>query len=225
MTQDPSPKQTLLVWVLLFTGTEPTITDVKPKISPKERDQMAEAGLIRLEKRGRSKHIVLTDKAWGWAAEHLDAAFSTQSLAAASALAGLLKRLKSYLEVRNLALIDLFRPQPPKPEFASRPAPEPAAPASPVLVEEAAPSLEASVVRAYLQASGSIWNVWVKLAEIRRRLPNISRPDLDRELLRLERVKKAVLYPLDDPQAIRPEDATAALDVAGFKRHIVLMRG
>jgi hypothetical protein len=223
MTQDPSPKQTLLVWVLLFTGDEPKISTVKPGLSPRERTQMEEAGLIRLEKRGRTTHILLTDKAWGWAAAHLDAAFSSRSSASAPALAGLLKKLKAYLEAGDLALADFLRPLPPRPAdvFASGELVEPVPPAS----KRPGPELEAAVIRAYLQASGSAWNVWVNLAEIRRRLPDVPRLELDRELLRLERAKRAVLYPIDDPQAIRPEDAAAALDIAGFKRHIVMMRG
>jgi hypothetical protein len=211
MTPEPSPRQTLFVWVLLFTGDEPPISAVKPKLSAAERAQMEAAGLIRLEKRGRSKHIVLTDKAWGWATDHLDAAFLSGSPASGPALGGLLKKLKAFLEGKNLALADFLQPRPPK-TAVLRPA-------------AAEIDLETSVVRAYLRASASAWNVWVNLSEIRRLLPDIPRPDLDRELLRLEKAKRAVLYRIDDPQAIKPEDAASALNVAGFKRHIMLMRG
>ncbi len=233
MTPDPSPKLTLLIWVLLFTGEEPSLSQVKPKVSPQERAWLEAAGLIRVDKRGRFKHIVLTDKAWGWAAEHLDTAFSHKSLAAAPALSGLLKRLKAFLEAKELALADFLQPSPaqpgpepaPKPRFDSKPEPGPrtdgpAAAASAI----PAPGLEAAIARAYLQASGSAWGVWVKLAEIRRRLPDVSRADLDRELLRLERARRAILYPIEDPEALRAEDEAAALVVAGFKRHIVLMK-
>ncbi len=217
MTPELSLKQTLFVWVLLFTGQEPSLSKAKPKIFPKERAQLIDAGLIRLDKRGKSTHLVLTDKAWGWAAEHLDAPFSLQSLAAAPALGGLLKRLKTFLEIRHLALADFLNPRPlqPKPD-AGAPVPGPA--------PAAASSLEAAAVRAYLQASGSVWNVWVKLADIRKRLPDVPRADLDRELLRLEKTGRAILYPIEDPEALRPEDESAALLVAGFKRHILRMR-
>lgn len=226
MTQEPSPKQTLLLWVLLFTGEEPAISLSKPELTKAERDELVSAGLLRLEPRGRSKHIILTDKAWDWAAGHLDAAFSTRSPATASALAGLLKRLKAYLEVHEQALVDVLRPRPARPVPPPRTAAETAVPAPDKGTEAAAGrTLEEMVVRAYLQASGSVWNVWVRLSEIRRRLPDVPRQELDRELLRLERTKRGVLYRIDDPQDIRPEDAAGALDVAGFKRHIFLMRG
>lgn len=232
MTPDPSPKLTLLIWVLLFTGGEPSLSQVKPKISPQERAWLESAGLIRMDKRGRFKHIVLTDKAWGWAAEHLDSAFSHKSLAAAPALGGLLKRLKAFLEARELALADFLQPLPAKPEAKPEPklGPKPVinepAPAPPPAAPPAVPAagLEAAVVRAYLQASGGVWGVWIKLTEIRKRLPDVPRPDLDRELLRLEKAKRAILYPIEDSEALRPEDEAAALTVAGFKRHIVLMR-
>ncbi len=118
------------------------------------------------------------------------------------------------------------RGRPAKPVPMPRFTAEPAAPASEKTAgTPPAQGLEAAVIQAYLQASGSAWNVWVRLAEIRRRLPNVPRPELDRELLRLERTKRGVLYRIDDPQDIRPEDVAGALDVAGFKRHIFLMRG
>jgi hypothetical protein len=217
MTPDLTPKQTLLVWVLLFSGDEPSLSNAKPGLTSKERTPLEEAGLIRLDKRGRSKHIVLTDKAWGWAAAHLDAAFSAGSPAAAPALAGLLRRLKSYLEVQDLALADFLHPHPLQPKPEAKPSSGSVSAASPA-------DIETSVVRAYLQASGSIWNVWIKLAEIRRRLPDVPRADLDRELLRLEKAKRAILYPIEDSDALHREDEAAALTVAGFKRHIVLMR-
>lgn len=277
MTPDPSPKLTLLIWVLLFTGSEPSLSQVKPKISPQERAWLETAGLIRLDKRGRFKHIVLTDKAWGWAADHLDSAFSHKSLAAAPALGGLLRRLKAFLEARELALADFLQPSPaqpgsraglrpipqaepqpepkpafqpplkpqpgshaglrpipqagPQPESKSMPQPRPEpkdkipGPPPAATVAAAGPArLEAAIVRAYLQASGSVWGVWIKLAEIRKRLPDTPRADLDRELLRLEKAKRAILYPIEDPEALKAEDEAAALTVAGFRRHIILMR-
>jgi hypothetical protein len=249
MTPDPSPKLTLLIWVLLFSGSEPSLSQVKPSLSPQERAWLEAAGLIRLEKRGRFKHIILTDKAWGWAAEHLDAAFSHKSLAAAPALGGLLKRLKAFLEARELALADFLQPSPAKPESKPQPKPEPGPPAEPGLESKpkpksglkpesgpgtdrsaapasatSVPGLDAAITRAYLLASGSVWGIWVRLAEIRKRLPDVPRVDLDRELLRLEKARRAILYPIEDAEALKAEDETAALTVAGFKRHIILMR-
>ena len=78
---DLTPLQTLLLFKLLFTGEEPPMSQVKPGLSPQDRRRLEQLGLIALEKRkGRSgrlaNHIVLTDRAWQWAGEHLDAPFS-----------------------------------------------------------------------------------------------------------------------------------------------------
>lgn len=228
MKYEPSPKQILLVWRLLFTGEEPKMSAATPALLPRERAELVEAGLIRLEKRGKSRHLVLTDRAWGWAAEHLDAEISTRSPASAPILKAVLTKLKTYLETADVSLAEILRPRPrrPRPPAAEQaaavlprlPLPVPAIPPPP---EE----LEAVITRAYLLASGSGFNAWVRLADLRSRLPLVARPDLDRELLRLEKTKRAILYPIDDPQNIRAEDREAAIDIVGFKRHLVLMKG
>ena len=65
----PSPKQVLALWNMLFTGEEPAISKIQPGLNPRERGQLQEAGLIEIEKRGRASHIILTEKAWAWAAK------------------------------------------------------------------------------------------------------------------------------------------------------------
>jgi hypothetical protein len=64
----------------------------------------------------------------------------------------------------------------------------------------------------------------VRLAQLRQRLAAIPRPRLDALLLQLQTEGKLVLYPLDNPQEISPEDRQAALEVAGFERHIVYLQ-
>ncbi len=63
-----------------------------------------------------------------------------------------------------------------------------------------------------------------KLSEASRRIEGEKRY-VESELLRLQKDKQAVLYPIDNPQSLKPEDRDAAIDVLGFKRHIVLMKG
>jgi hypothetical protein len=63
----------------------------------------------------------------------------------------------------------------------------------------------------------------VRLSDLRHALSDVSRGDVDRTLLDLQRQEKLVLYRIDDPTDIRPEDERAALMVAGNPRHIVYL--
>jgi hypothetical protein len=54
-------------------------------------------------------------------------------------------------------------------------------------------------------------------------LADVSREDLDRALLLLQKSGRLVLMHLDDPHERTPEDDQAAIDLLGFKRHILYM--
>ncbi len=207
MNFEATPRQVLAIWRMLFTGEEPSQTKLGAYLGSKgakERQQLVDAGLIELEKRGRAKHAILTEKAWGWAAEHLDAEIS-QSKLAAFALEGLLVKLKLYMGHNDVALVEILSP--------------PAVPAPPVLTEEL-------LREAYFRASGGRSNVRVRLSTLRRLLPHITRDQLDSLLTAMQRREKLVLFSFDDPQEITSEDRQAALDLGGgIKRHIVYMGG
>lgn len=208
----PSPKQVLALWNLLFTGEEPAISKIQPGLNPKERRQLQEAGLIEIEKRGRAGHIILTEKAWAWAASHLEADISSSKFAGI-ALRGLLGRLQRHLDQKTFTLAELLAIEE-----------EPVLPAHADLEPEP-DSLAERIQAAYLRASGGGSNVRVRLKDLRRYLPGVPKPRLDAELVRLQReaVWGLVLWSLDDPLDIGPEDETAAVEIGGVKRHIVYM--
>jgi hypothetical protein len=99
----PNPKQALVLFSLLFTGDEPMMSKLRPVLTSKERASLVNAGLIEIEKRGRAKHVVLTDTAWDWAGKNLDAPISKQARANQT-LTSVLARLKAFLEARGIAL-------------------------------------------------------------------------------------------------------------------------
>ena len=197
-----SPKQALVLWNLLFTGEEPSISNLKPSLTAGERRQLEEAGLIELEKRGRARHVMLTDEAWAWAADHLDGEISASKYAV-PALKGVLTALKAHLKKHGLALADFVAPeedQGPDPELTQR------------------------VREAYLNASGGQSNVRVRLCELRRELPDLPRDVLDGHLICMQaQACGLVLWPLDDPRDLTEEDHQAALEIAGVKRHILYL--
>ncbi len=210
------PIQVSLLWNLLFTGDEPKLSDLKPGIKPPERNHLRDSGLIEVEKRkGVSKtgrksnasHVVLTDAAWKWAAENLDTEFSMRANCA-PALRGLLVRLKAYVDANGVPLAELLSPPP-----------------EAVAAQDAPAELPERIRAAYTQASGGQSQVRVKLADLRRLLPDVPREALDAGLLGLQESGALSLYPNNDPWDLRPEDRDAAIDILGEKRHIVYMRG
>jgi len=196
------PILVLALWVLLFTGKEPKISEMKPQLSPKRRKVLQDRGLVELEKRGRARHLVLTDEAWRWAAEHLDADFSI-NVNGGRALAGLLPRLKAYLDRHGVSLAEIL---------ASGELP-------------ASDDIETRIREAYRAASGGEWNVRIRLADLRRELADIPRETQDRALLEMQSAGVLALYPNNDPRDLTGEDHAAALDVVGARRHLVYMKG
>ena len=61
------------------------------------------------------------------------------------------------------------------------------------------------------------------LRDLRARLSDVARDDMDRALLALQREKKLVLYREDNSAALRSEDHQAALLVGNQPRHLVLL--
>lgn len=205
----PSPKQVLALWNMLFTGEEPAISKIQPGLNPRERRQLQEAGLIEIEKRGRASHIILTEKAWAWAAGHLEADISSSKFAGI-ALRGLLSRLQRHLDQKTLTLAGLLAIDN-EPDLPDR-EPEPA-------------NLAERIRAAYLCVSGGGSNVRVRLKDLRQYLPGVPKPGLDAELARLQQegLFGLVLWSLDDPLDIGPDDEAAAVEIGGVKRHIVYM--
>ena len=210
MNFQASPKQALVIWNLLITEDEPAISKVKPELKPNERKPLIDAGLIELVKRGRSTHIILTDKAWDWAVEHFEVELSKSNLASPM-LQELLKKIGAYLQHNKISLGEFLRCQ----DIPNEPSEN--VPTVPL-------DLEARIRQAYLQASGGEYVVRVRLAQLRQLLPNVPREILDKTLIQMGLAGTITLMHLDDPQEIRPADEQAVLNIGGHKNHIVYMK-
>lgn len=200
--------QTLLIFNLLFTGVEPKLSDAKPNLGVARRNYLRDLGLISYEKRGRAQHIVLTDAAWAWVGENLDAPVSTKSVVSAVALNGLLPKLKAYLDRTGTPLAELL-----------------VEPPTEVAVHAPTEDLPTAVRRAYLACSGGNWNQRVRIAELRRHLEAYGRVEQDACLLALQRDGHAVLYTNENPMEVGPDDIESAVNVLGEQRHIIYLQG
>jgi len=206
----PTPKLALVMWNLLITGDEPAVSKVRPELKPAERKTLIDAGLIELVKRGRSTHIELTDKAWGWASEHFDEELS-KSTFAVPVLQELLKRLGSYLKHHKIPLVEFLVHQNKLIEDSES-------------VVVAPTDLEAKIREVYLKNSGGEYNVRVRLSQLRQLVDDVPQAEVDKVLIQMGLSGKITLMQLDDPQEIRPEDEQAAVNIGGQKSHIVYMK-
>ena len=212
MSFTPTPIQTLILWRLLASGGGEYRKRIKPALEAKDRKALEAAGLVQVENRkepnaGKGAHAILyvslSEQGWAWAAMNLDAEVSTRLTAAGPILRDILRRLKVHLDRKGIALADFI---------CCPPAREP----------ETRGDLSQQIRDAYCRTSGGRWNVRVRLADLRGALPGVPREEFDGALLALETAGALVLYPLDDPQEIRPGDEAAALpNSLGIRRHIL----
>jgi hypothetical protein len=85
-------------------------------------------------------------------------------------------------------------------------------------------SLEEVIRAAYLVVTRGKLNQYVRLALLRRELPDEEVGAVNAGLVRMQQKGEAVLYPIDDPQRLRPEDDAAAIRVSGERRDLLLIR-
>lgn len=221
MAFKPSPIQALYIWRLITLGGENWLKEMKPGLDKKAREELVGNGLIETEKRKdvRTKRqaniVILTDKGWAWAAENMDAEISKRSTYSGPVLQDLLAKLRDFMARRNVPLAEIIT----APSTSS-----PKSQAIKVLSSEIdLMELEKRIVDAYSLISGGIWNTRVRLADLRNVLKDFSRETVDQVIDRMEREGKLILFTLENPREIRPEDETAALVISGIKRHVVYM--
>jgi hypothetical protein len=211
-------KQTLILWALLARENAAGFqNELKPEPEKADREALELAGLITCERQGRYRRvwIEVTDKGWAWAADHLDANLPTGSPAGSAILQAWLTRLKSYLRARNVPLAELLGPQRPRTvDTADISAADTTPPSS-------YESLRARIRQAYLAVTGDQLNTRARLSQIRDKLKDIDRAELDEALKRMQREQQASLYPLDNQTEITEADQTAAIYFGGEPRHIL----
>ncbi|MGL5079880.1 MAG: hypothetical protein ACRC8A_00175 [Microcoleaceae cyanobacterium] len=224
MSFQSTPKQALALWNLLITGEEPAISKVKPNLSPAERKPLEHAGLITLEKRSRSMHIVLTDRAWDWAVENYGVTLSKSQLAV-EPLQALLIKLGTHLKSHNISLAEVLRQQPEtsKPSEQIRDHSKNSETLEhlehPLNLSE---PLEARILKVYRELGNQNSEIGLRLSKLRQQLQDCPRDEIDQELRRMQSAGKLSLMSMEDPRSIGPEDEQAALDMGGHdKRYFV----
>jgi hypothetical protein len=204
MVSKLSPKQALVVYCLIFTGDEPTESELRPKLKPKEIKELLEEELIELFKKpkGRSDRLRPTDKAWLWADRNLGTALSTRSAAGTKALQYFLRTLGKYLRQRDATLTEIL--------MAERP----------TILKISNDDIRS----AYLELTGGSFNVPVRVADLGKSLPQVTPSDFIALLLKLHADQRVFFARLDDPQSVTEEDRRFAVEVDGHEKHLVAFR-
>jgi hypothetical protein len=214
MKTDLKPAQAFLIFSMMFGETdaerEPKFADAP--IDKKPRDELKKAGFVDVQKRGRSSHIVLEDKAWDWAASHLDHELPNTAKAA-KVLRVVLRKLGTTLDATDRSLADFVREAK-------------AIPALPTLAPEPPDSsdgdLEDEVREACLDLTHGAPKQRVRLTDLRRRV-SAPRDALDAALTAMQRAGRLVLFKIENPAELTPADESAALYIAGNPRHLVYL--
>lgn len=221
MTFRPNAKQALFLWNMITAETpeirEPMLSKAKPDLNPKtERKELIKHRYLETEKRGSATHLVLTDRAWAWAAEATDVELmQSNSRIGAAALQGLLRRLLPFMYARGIALAELFADE------AASTGPE--TPAS-ERTETSDGGLRLRIRQACLDLVASKPTRDVALAALRSRLRDVGRAALDAELRQMHLDGQIALYRNDNSAAITPVDESAALIVGDAPRHLLYLK-
>jgi hypothetical protein len=218
MPFEPNPKQALFLWKMILAEDpvlrEPPKGKATPALDPKrERQPLIDNGFLETEKRGRAEHLLLTDRAWDWAAGASGVALvRSNSRDGVIALEGLLRRLLPFLSARDVALAELFRP--PSPEHSE----------GPTCVSSSEDDLEGRVRWACRELTAGRNQEPVRLAALRVALADIPKEPLDRALLHLQDGGYLILYRDDNTAALTKEDRRASLLVGNAPRHLLYLK-
>ena len=229
MSEVLKPNQGLFLWRMITGETpairEPKKSEAKPDLK-KDRQELLNRGYLTTEKRGRSEHLLLTDKAWAWAEASLEVnLLKSRSTLGAEALEGLLHRLLPFLQNNRIPLAALFSEGTSlsTPAQAGGQRPEATAATLSGDVPEDPRALWPDIERACLDLGDGQRKVRVHLSDLRQALPRVQRGHLDRALILLQRDGCLVLYRQDNTAALTAADHEAALTVGDAPRHLVYL--
>jgi hypothetical protein len=173
------------------------------RLDGKERRRLNDLKLVTSEKRGSSYVHELTDGGWRWCYDELSAGpgEGRGSKDIERAFYAILAGLRRYLEVTQRSLAEIFKPLP-----------------------EAQPLEQADIEKRITDEYNGLASEsgdFAKLRELRQRLPDIARADVDAALDRMYRSQRINLVPQADQQALSDADRESALRIGGEYKHLI----
>ncbi|MGH3166487.1 MAG: hypothetical protein ACRDN0_11420 [Trebonia sp.] len=172
----------------------------------KERRRLNDLKLVESNREpGRAFVHELTDAGWRWVADELDLPRRAGAGSLESAFHAVLADLGRYLRASGLTLADFFK--------ASHEAASAEAPHEPADVEDGILSAYRAVAAEPAQ--------FVKLTDLRQRLADVPRAEVDAALDRMYRSRRINLIPESGQRLLTAEDRTAALRIGGEAKHLI----
>jgi hypothetical protein len=164
-----------------------------------ERRRLNDRKLVESDKSGRAFVHDLSDAGWRWCADELAAGPGGRASSLERAHYLVFGVFARYMNASGLTLADIVGPASACGDAAS-----------------VAARVEAGY-RALAPASGE----FVKLRELRLRLADISRPDLDSALTAMFTAQRINLIPESHQQALSAADRESALRIGGEYKHLI----
>ena len=169
------------------------------------REKLNRDGLVlsRRLKAGKGYAHELTDAGWAWVVAELDEKVPARAGSAGGALYALLNGLKVALDARGMLIQELFA-------ATSSAMPEPSG------------SLRDRIREVYRNLASRPWD-WVELRDLRPKLGDWPRGEVDGELIRMFRAKEVNLTLHEDRGRLTQADRDAALRLGVDDMHLISM--
>lgn len=219
MSFAPTAQQMLFMLLLVFGRREPKLSEIRLELAPPQRKQLESHGLIRLEKRARSEHVILTEQGWTWVQEHLDSPVTATGAAPGLVLAALLPRLKAFLAARGSTLGEMLLSPQALAEHAAA-----GGDGGTGVPDQRVSDGEVEHFMAALQRLDAGDHRFVPLADLRSALPGLPRTQFDAAALALQAQGRIALFRIDEPWRRSEAVEAAAIEVAGNRYHSAYLK-
>ena len=181
------------------------------KLDAKIRDRLKDLGLINVSTRKNRLYLELSDLGWKECRAELAAPRHKGEGAVGVALYTLLELLQRHLEKSGTSFNNFFVPAEDAADKPIRATAEPPA--------DQATDLEAMIRDAYRALARP--GTWVKLAELRAQLGSIAKADLDKALVKMNRMPNINIVPESNQKSLSDKDKAAAVVIGNQNKHLI----
>jgi hypothetical protein len=203
---DLTARQRAVLFALLGEARQVANPELKELIGVSldgaERRDLNDRKLVESSKVGRAFAHELTDKGWHWCKQELAATPGERAGSLERAHHLVFAVFARYLDTAGLTLADIVRPEPVRADGTE--------------IVDTAARIEAGY-RSLAVAPGE----FVSLRELRLRVPDRPRPDVDAALAALFTAQRVNLIPQSNQQALSDADREAALRIGGEYKHLI----
>lgn len=212
-SSDLSVKERAVLFALLGEACELSNPQLEERVgfrlTGKERRALNDRKLVESRRAGQTYAHELSDAGWRWCAMELSVKPKARATSMERALYALLGGLDRYLAGTEQRLADVFGR---RPGVASGARPD-----------AGADDIDERIAAAYHELAAGPGEL-VKVRELRARLADTPRRDLDPALERLYRERRVNLVPQSNQQSLSDADRQAALVIGGESKHLISIR-